>query len=331
MSFAAGLRDELARVLPRRRCCQQAELAVLVALDGRPESTAPPQSMTHPESTSPTERIAPADGWIVEAANAAVARKLYTLAKRVWGVSPRVTRAPRGRRPRYVVELPPLPQAPSGGGRAVRGRPGFPGTRWAAPPERDCCRRAYVRGMLLSRGSMTDPETGYHLEVALDTAQQADDLREVLARYGVRAGLMQRKGKPVVYLKDADDIAEVLRLTGGHGALLALEDFRVLKDMRNQINRLVNAEAANVEKTVAAAMRQLEDIRLIDERLGLDKLPPSLEQVARLRLEHPEASLADLGQLAQPSLSKSAVNHRLRRLAALADQLRRNSPADSGN
>ena len=287
---------------------------MLVALDSRPESGAPAAGLT------------------VEAANAAVARKLYTLAKRVWGVSPRVTRTARGRRIRYLAELPPLPAEPAGGGGpAAQGHPGFPGAGWTAPPERDCCRRAYVRGMLLSRGSMTDPETGYHLEVALDTVQQADDLRKVLARYGVRAGVMLRKGKPVVYIKDADDIAEVLRLSGGHGALLALEDFRVLKEMRNQINRLVNAEAANVEKTVAAAMRQLDDIRFIDERLGLGKLPPSLAQVARLRLEHPDVSLADLGQLAEPPLTKSAVNHRLRRLAALADQLRRNSPADSGN
>ncbi|HLT58972.1 MAG: DNA-binding protein WhiA [Limnochordales bacterium] len=300
MSFAAGLRDELARVMPRRRCCQRAELAALVALDGRPAG----------------------DGLVVPAANAAVARKLFTLAKQAWGAAPRVSREARGRRSRYFVALPPAP--------AEAGFPGFPRARDAAPPTRDCCRRAYVRAMLLSRGSFADPEAGYHLEVVLDTAPQADHLRQVLAHYGVRAGLIYRKDKPVVYLKDADSIAEVLRLSGAHGSLLALEDFRVLKEMRNRINRLVNAEAANVEKTVAAAVRQLEDIRFIDETVGLGQLPPSLAEVARLRLAHPDASLADLGQLAQPPLSKSAVNHRFRRLAALAQQLRRNSTATGG-
>lgn len=293
MSVAAGLRDELARVLPRRRCCQQAELAVLVSLDGR----------------------AVQGGLVVPAANAAVARKLFTLAKRVWGVTARIEREARGRRSRYLVELPELPE----------------GDDPARPPERDCCRRAYLRGTLLSRGSMADPETGYHLEAALDTAQQAEDLQRLLLRFGVRSGLVQRKGKPVVYLKEADAIAEVLRLSGAHGTLLALEDFRVLKEMRNRINRLVNAEAANVEKTVAAAMRQLEDIRLIDRRVGLGNLAPALAEIARLRLEHPDASLADLGQLAEPPLTKSAVNHRLRRLAALADDLRRNSASAGGN
>jgi len=321
LAFASRLREELARVLPRRRCCQQAELLALVSLDGRP-----------------------ADGrFVVQAANAAVARKLYTLGKQVWGGTPQVQKDPRSRRGRYLVQLQRPDEAGgagSAGEPASRGR----GAAWAASrglgqadgrpttvPERDCCRRAYVRAVLLSRGSLADPEKGYHLEVALDTDQQAEDLREVLAQYGVRTGLVHRKGKPVVYLKDADDIAEVLRLSGGHGSLLAFEDFRVLKEMRNQINRLVNAEAANVEKTVTAAMRQLEDIRLIEDRIGLSRLPPSLAQVARLRLEHPDASLADLGQLVQPPISKSAVNHRMRRLAALAAQLRRNSPAHGGN
>ncbi|HEY8497002.1 MAG TPA: DNA-binding protein WhiA [Limnochordales bacterium] len=321
MAFASRLREELARVLPRRRCCQQAELLALVSLDGRP-----------------------ADGrFVVQAANAAVARKLYTLGKQVWGGTPRVQKDPRSRRGRYLVELQPPDAA---GGADTAGEPAAPG-RVAEPagpqgfgqvggkppavPGRDCCRRAYVRAVILSRGSLADPETGYHLEVALDTDRQAEDLREVLAQYGVRTGLVRRKGKPVVYLKDADDIAEVLRLSGGHGSLLAFEDFRVLKEMRNQINRLVNAEAANVEKAVTAALRQLEDIRLIEDRIGLSGLPPSLAQVARLRLEHPDASLADLGQLVHPPISKSAVNHRMRRLAALAAQLRRNSPAHGGN
>ncbi len=305
MVFAARLREELARVMPRRRCCRQAELAALVALEGR------------------------IDGGqvVVHAATAAVARKLFTLGKQVWGGAPRVERDSRGRRGRYVVEfVPPSPDAAGDAGTAAA-LGDLPST---APPDRDCCRRAYMRAMLLARGSVSDPEAGYHLEVALDTDGQAHELRRVLEHYGVRSGLVHRKGRPVVYIKDADDIGEVLRLTGGHRTLLAFEDFRVLKEMRNRINRLVNAEAANVEKAVSAGMRQIEDIRFLEERLGLGSLPPSLAQVARLRLEHPEASLADLGELLQPPISKSAVNHRMRRLAALADELRRNRTPGGG-
>lgn len=271
----------------------------------------------------------PADGRLmVQAANAAVARKIYTLGKRVSSGGVRVNRDPRSRRGRYLVELErPAGASEEGAGEGDPFGDGLP----TSVPRRDCCRRAYVRAVIMSRGSLADPEKGYHLEVALDTDAQANDLRGVLEQYGVRTGLVRRKGKPVVYLKDADDIAEVLRLTGGHGSLLAFEDFRVLKEMRNQINRLVNAEAANVEKAVSAAMRQLDDIRLIAEQVGLSSLPPSLAEVARLRLEHPDATLADLGQLVRPPLTKSAVNHRMRRLTALAAQLRRSSSADSGN
>jgi len=123
----------------------------------------------------------------------------------------------------------------------------------------------------------------------------------------------------------ADSIAVVLRLTGAHGAFLTWEDFRVLKHMRNRVNRLVNAETANMEKAVGAALRQLQDIRFIEERQGLADLPPSLKEVARLRLVHPDLSLSDLGKQLSPPLSKSAVNHRMRRLAQRADDLRRSS------
>ncbi|MBO8141762.1 MAG: DNA-binding protein WhiA [Firmicutes bacterium] len=292
MDFSARVRDELARLVPRRRCCLRAELSALLALDG-------------------TET---GDGPVVSATSAAVARKLFKLAKAIAGEPPRVSRAGRGRRGRFLVHLGPA---------APPVQPGL--------PKRECCRRSYLRGVFLSRGSISDPESGYHLEILLDRPDQAATVGHLLGELGVRFGIMQRKGSPVIYVKGADDIAEVLRLTGAHGALLELENFRVLKDMRNHINRQVNAEAANVEKAVAAAVRQLEDIRLIDRVLGLSNLSPSLEQVARLRLAHPDLSLKDLGQQASPPLGKSAVNHRFRRLARLAEDLRRNRPPNGGN
>lgn len=282
MEFANTVRAELARVMPKRRCCQQAELAAFVDFLGRESATSVDVASGH----------------------AAVARKVVLLGRRVPGGASQMAASPT-RPGRFVVNLSlEKPFAD-------------------AVLERDCCARAYLRGAWLSRGSVTEPEAGYHLEFAFVSAEQARRVQALLDAYGVGAGIMQRKGDYVVYIKDADGIAELLRLTGAHGALLAFEDFRVLKHMRNSVNRLVNAEAANVEKAVSAAMQQLEDIRFIEAQQRLDQLAPSLREVARLRLAHPDLSLRDLGRQMTPPLSKSAVNHRMRRLAEAADNLRR--------
>lgn len=284
MDFSGRIRQELARVMPKRRCCQQAELAAFVDLTGEP-----------------TE-----EGVVISTGTAAVARKVFLLAKQVHGRTPVMTRPQGGRRSRYTVRLP-LPTSP-------------------ANTERDCCARAYLRGAWLSRGSVNEPDAGYHLEFVAARRSSSRVLQDLLDRYGVTAGLTRRKSDYVVYIKGADGIAELLRLTGAHGALLDLEDFRVLKEMRNRINRLVNAESSNVEKAVTAALNQVEDIRLIDEHMGLSRLPPSLKELAYVRLTYPDASLRDLGRHFDPPLSKSAVNHRMRRLSRIAEDLRRNHP-----
>lgn len=271
--------------MPKRRCCQQAELAAFVEYIGRKTSA----------------------GVRVTSAHAAVARKVLLLGKQVPGATSHMDES-AARRGRYTVLL--VLQQPFDDGVA----------------ERDCCGRAYLRGAWLSRGSVTEPEAGYHVEFVCGSVRQAQRVQALLERYGVGAGVMQRKADDVVYMKDADGIAELLRLTGAHGALLAWEDFRVLKHMRNRVNRLVNAEAANVEKAVSAAMQQVEDIRFIEERQGLEQLAPSLRQMARLRLAYPDLSLRDLGRQSSPPLSKSAVNHRMRRLADVAQNLRRSLP-----
>lgn len=270
--------------MPKRRCCQRAELTAFVDFSGE---------------SSP-------DGARVVAGAAAVARKVFSLAKQVQGAPPLMHRQ-AGRRGRLLVEL--TRQPPASGDDVFA---------------RDCCGRAYLRGAWLSRGSISEPEAGYHLEFVASGPAQAETLQRLLARYGVSAGIARRKSDHVVYMKGADAIAELLRLTGAHGALLEWEDYRVLKDMRNRINRLVNAETSNVAKSVTAALRQIEDIRVIDQEMGLDQLPPSLREAARVRLAHPDVSLRDLGQRFDPPLSKSAINHRMRRLARLAEDLRRN-------
>lgn len=290
MDFAGRVRGELAHALPARRCCQRAELAAFAEFAGE----------------------AAGDGLRIVVGAAAVARKVFTLAKQVQGEAP-VLEPRRTRRGRFVVHLGVAPDV----GDAVY--------------ERDCCGRAYLRGAWLSRGSVSEPDGGYHLEFVAPSPALADRLLQLLARYGITAGRTRRKTDDVVYIKGGAAIAELLGLTEAHGALLELEDFRVLKEMRGQINRLVNADTSNVEKAVAAALKQVDDIRFIDEQLGLHRLPPALRELAAARLAQPDVSLRDLGQRFDPPLSKSAVNHRMRRLTAMAEQLRRNRSEPSGS
>jgi cell division protein WhiA len=141
-----------------------------------------------------------------------------------------------------------------------------------------------------------------------------------MARFGIEARVARRRGTFAVYLKGAEPIVTFLALVGAHRALLRTEDVRIIKSMRNDVNRLVNAEIANQAKTTAAAMSQVEAIELLEATRGIENLPPALQELARLRLENPDVSLRELGELAQPPLSKSAVYHRVRRLEELAAQ-----------
>ena len=152
--------------------------------------------------------------------------------------------------------------------------------------------------------------------------EKARQLQELLASYDVDAKVVLRKRHYVVYIKEGSQIVELLGLMGAHISLMQLENVRIVKEMRNSVNRKVNCETANLNKTVSAAVRQAEDIRYIQEKIGLDKLPMDLEETARLRLEHTEASLKELGDMLSPKVGKSGVNHRLRKLSQIADDLR---------
>ncbi|HZK24017.1 MAG TPA: DNA-binding protein WhiA [Oscillospiraceae bacterium] len=191
--------------------------------------------------------------------------------------------------------------------------------------KKKCCRRAYLRGAFLASGSVTNPENSYHLEIFTAYQQQADDLVSLMASFQVTAKTISRKNGWLVYLKDSEQIVEFLNVIGAHNALLNFENVRILKDLRNRVNRLINFETANMNKTVDASVRQLEMIRLIDEKVGLEALDAPLNEVARLRLAHPEASLQELGDLLEPPLSKSGVNHRMRKLETLSKQLAKDS------
>lgn len=185
-----------------------------------------------------------------------------------------------------------------------------------------CCKRACLRGAFLSIGSMSNPEKGYHLEFVCSDRQQAGQLVETLLFYEIHAKVVARKKYQVVYLKESEEIVDLLNVIGAHISLMKLENLRILKDMRNSINRKVNCEAANITKTVNAASKQIDDIQYIKEHYGLDNLTDNLRQMAELRLEYPDAALKELGEYLTPRVGKSGVNHRLRKLSELAEKLR---------
>lgn len=185
-----------------------------------------------------------------------------------------------------------------------------------------CCKRAFLRGAFLSIGSMSNPEKGYHLEFVCGDTTQAAQLVDTLMVYEIHAKVVARKKYQVVYIKESEEIVELLNVMGAHISLMNLENLRILKDMRNSINRKVNCEAANITKTVNAASKQIDDIEYIREHYGFDNLADNLRQIAELRLEYPDATLKELGGYLSPVVGKSGVNHRLRKLSELAEKLK---------
>ena len=185
-----------------------------------------------------------------------------------------------------------------------------------------CCRRAFLRGVFLCCGSMSDPSKGYHLEFVCPDSQKAGQLQEVIGTFDIEAKVILRKKYYIVYLKEGAGIVDLLNVMEAHRSLMELENLRILKEMRNSINRRVNCETANIGKTVQAASRQVEDILFIQEHYGFSKLPDNLREMAEVRLEYPDAALKELGEYLNPPVGKSGVNHRLRKLSELADRLR---------
>ncbi len=309
MTFTEDIKRELARLDRSSECCRRAELAALIRLNGSIEHSRPAQW-----------------GLAVATQNPATARVIFKLLRAVLGVKAElyIRRKERLRKNNVylvrcrgrVTEL--LRQV----GLLEDGKViGHGVADWVV--RKSCCRRAYLRGAFLAAGAINDPlKVSYHMEISTADEEQGQVLCQLMQREGLAPKTVRRKEDLVVYLKEGEQIVRFLNIIGAHTALLKFEDARVIKEVRNQVNRLVNAETANLNKTVEASLRQLEAIRIIQLHQGWDKLSPGLRQIADLRLEHPDLSLQELGQTADPPLSKSAVNHRLRKLVRLAEKLR---------
>ena len=308
MSFTAEVRDELSRLEQVRECCNKAELSALLRLDG---------SITRTGNNQYRLEVA--------TENAQVARRILRLIRRLYQLKTETTgrRSVLHKTNNYLITIPNQI-----GLIAVLEELGLAGSVYLAGSiepslvRRECCAMAYLRGAFLGTGFIASPQGDFHFEIRTHTQSLAEELSNLMERFEIDARVISRRGSWTVYLKGAEPIINFLALVGAHNALLETENVRIIKSYRNDVNRRVNAEIANQAKASKAALSQLQDIRLIESSVGLDSLADALADFARLRLANPDLSLRELGEASTPPLSKSAVNHRMRRLSDAANRIR---------
>lgn len=185
-----------------------------------------------------------------------------------------------------------------------------------------CCRKSYLRGVFLGAGTISDPEKGYHIEFVCSTQTLSNDVKKLINSFvGLHAKQVKRKKSYVVYVKESEQIVDILNILKAHGQLLKFEDTRIMKEMRNKTNRINNCDSANLDKTLNASEKQVEAIKKIDQKKGLDYLNDKLKEVALLRLDNPDATLQELADMMEPPLKKSGINHRLKKIEEIAAKL----------
>lgn len=306
MSFTAEVKDELARVGGSCPECDVAELAALVRVCG---------ALSFHGSGAYSIRVSTETG--------AVARTVIRLAHEVFDLDTSLTvrRSNLHRSRNYLIEIPEqkgLEQALIRMGVLILGR-GLSSGIAARVVARPCCRAAYLRGAFMAGGFIADPRGDFHLEIAVTGDEFADDLLELLDDEGITARVNRRRGSYAIYLKSFDDIAALLGVVGAERTARAVKNIRVMKSVKNNVNRRVNAELANQARSTGASADQLALIDRVEREVGFDALPPALLQFCVARREHPELSLRDLGAQMMPPLSKSALYHRVLRLEKLLE------------
>lgn len=306
MSFTAEVKDELARVGGSCPECDVAELAALVRVCG---------ALSFHGSGAYSIRVSTETG--------AVARTVIRLAHEVFDLDTSLTvrRSNLHRSRNYLIEIPEqkgLEQALIRMGVLVLGR-GLSSGIAARVVARPCCRAAYLRGAFMAGGFIADPRGDFHLEIAVTGDEFADDLLELLDDEGITARVNRRRGSYAIYLKSFDDIAALLGVVGAERTARAVKNIRVMKSVKNDVNRRVNAELANQARSTGASADQLALIDRVEREIGFDVLPPALMQFCVARREHPELSLRDLAAQMMPPLSKSALYHRVLRLEKLLE------------
>jgi len=310
MSFSGNVKDELAGHVTTARHCQIAELAAILQFCGR---------IVRTESGE--------NALCVNAENETVLKKCFTLLRKTFNIEKSTIKSDEisGIKLEHstitifdsVLVWNIFQTLKLVGENGI-----FYGFDEPISPmliKNSCCRRAFLRGAFLCTGSMSDPVKGYHLELVTDNERKAFQLQQVIREFELDAKIIRRKKYFVVYLKEGSNIVDFLNICEAHVSLMQFENERIVKEMRNSINRRVNCETANISKTVNAAAKQISDIEKIRDRIGFSNLPENLREMAIVRMEYPDASLKELGQYLVPPVGKSGVNHRLRKLGEIAD------------
>jgi DNA-binding protein WhiA len=185
---------------------------------------------------------------------------------------------------------------------------------------KNCCKRSYLRGLFMCKGFINRPEANYHLEMVFNDTRMARDVKKLTGKLDLETGVGERKNNLIVYIKDSEKIVDFLRLIGTSKSLLEFENVRIIKSMRNQVNRQVNCETANLGKTIDASVRQVELIESLIAKLGIGKIPLQMRELALLRIDHPDSTLKELGAMMSPPLTKSGVAYRMRKLEIFAEE-----------
>lgn len=308
MSFASTIKKEMTQI-ENIDCCNRAELGALIRMNGL-------------HSVHDYDHILD-----IQTENAAIARRIYTLIKSLFPYPIKLVVRKKMKLKKnniYIVRINDGVEDILKTLDLLLENPSMNRSISKQLVKKDCCKRAYLRGAFLAGGSVNNPETSsYHLEISNAYEDHNDSLCELMNSYNMRARTLVRRNGFITYIKEAEKITEFLNYTGAHQALFKFEDVRIIRDMRNSVNRLVNCETANLNKTISAAFRQVENIKFIDQAVGLHTLPHKLLEIAKLRLENQDVSLKELGELMpNEKISKSGINHRLKKIDKIADQLR---------
>ncbi|RIX45857.1 DNA-binding protein WhiA [Paenibacillus nanensis] len=307
MSFAAQTKKELT-LIEADNCCELAELSALIRMNG---------------SVSLSSRKVVLD---ISTENAAIARRIYSLIKKHFNVHVELLVRKKMRLKKnnvYIVRMPNNVQEVLKDLRIVSEGFVFNNGIDKEIVRKPCCKRSYLRGAFLAGGSVNNPEgSSYHLEIATMYEEHCGALVELANKFDLNARCIERKKGFIFYIKEGEKIIELLNIIGAHQALFKFEDVRIMRDMRNSVNRIVNCETANLNKTIGAAVRQIDNIKLLQKEVGLESLPEKLREVAEIRLQHPDLNLTEVGEMLRGKVSKSGVNHRLRKIDELAEKIR---------
>ena len=296
MSFSLDVKNELLKFHPAEEHCRLAELSALVSF------------MSKAEKGSEEEIVISSD-------NKAALRKCFTMLGKTFNIKADVFED-GNHKPKTQVAL----NAENCDIAGIIKR-----LRLNSPMDllkRDCCKRSYLRGAFLASGYIEDPKKSYHFEILASGEEYAKLLTYLLSQFNINAKRSLRKKYFVIYIKESEAVSDVLSVMGAHKSMMGLANTRIEKNVRNNTNRRLNCDIANVSRSVNAASKQIDDILYIRDKVGLDALPESLKEMALIRAEYPEESFADLGNRLNPPVGKSGVNHRLRKISEYAESLR---------